>query len=218
MHKISFILYLKLTFFLFYIIIFIKHSHQFIYFTRYFNKIFILLNFFIISHNCLAYIHALSLSLSLYSFFLNWTPLSLSVSLFSTFSHSFSKTTNPDHFFTESFLHRQIQILSSLADPWTKLHDPDPFFTGWSTNQAPRPRSLLHRPIHELSSISTDLSLCWFVCVGLFVGVFLCWFVCVDVFVYGCVCVHLRKRRWGVEVIVHGEEREKLVRRKLIKN
>ena len=46
--------YTKNLLFLFYTIIFTKHSHQFIYFTRYFNKIFILHQFFIISHNDVA--------------------------------------------------------------------------------------------------------------------------------------------------------------------
>ena len=78
------------------------------------------------------YLHTHTLSVSLL-FFLNRSPLSpslsLSLSLFSTFSHSFSKTTNPYHFFTGSFLLRPIhepssttQITSSLADPQTKLH------------------------------------------------------------------------------------------------
>ena len=78
-------------------------------------------------------------------------------------------------------------VLSSLANPRTKLHK--------------------HR------SISVGLSV-W---VCLRVGVFLCWFVCVNVFVCRCVCVHLRKRRWGVDVVVHGEEREKLVRTEINK-
>ena len=87
-----------------------------------------------------------ALSLSLYSFFLNRSPLSLSLS--SIFSHSFSKTTNPNHFFIDRsrfFLHRPIhepssttQILSSPADSRTKLHDPDHLFTGRSMNQAPQ--------------------------------------------------------------------------------
>ena len=33
----------------------------------------------------------------------------------------------------------------------------------------------------------------------------------------GCVCVHLRKRRRGAKVVVHGEEREKLVRTEINK-
>ena len=69
--------------FLFYTITFVKHPHQFIYFTRFFNKIFILLNFYYYFSQlplptC---VRSLSLSLSLYSFFLNWTPLSLSLCL-----------------------------------------------------------------------------------------------------------------------------------------
>ena len=121
--------YTKNLIFLFYTITFIKHPHQFIYFTRYFNKIFILLNFFIISLNYPLPTYALSLFLSILIFPEQITSLSLSLSL--------SKTTNPDHFFIGSFLHWPIQILSSPADPRTKLHDPDPFFTGRSTNQAP---------------------------------------------------------------------------------
>ena len=39
----------------------------------------------------------------------------------------------------------------------------------------------------------------------------MCGCVCV------CVCVRLRKRRRGAEVVVHGEEREKLVRMKINK-
>ena len=60
-----FILYKNLLF-LFYTIIFTKHPHQFIYFTRYFNKIFIPLIFFIISLNY-HYIRAPSLFLSPFS-------------------------------------------------------------------------------------------------------------------------------------------------------
>ena len=37
------------------------------------------------------------------------------------------------------------------------------------------------------------------------------------IFLRVCVCVHLRKRRGGVEVVVHGEEREKLVRTEINK-
>ena len=122
--------------FLFYTITFVKHPHQFIYFTRFFNKIFILLNFYYYFSQLPLPTCVRSLSLSLLIFPELDTSLSLCVSLFSTFSHSFSKTTNLDHFFTRSFLHRLIQILSSPADPRTKLHDPDPFFTGRSKNQA----------------------------------------------------------------------------------
>ena len=214
-----------------------------------------------------------ALTLSLYSFFLNWRLLCLSrFSLLSFFPKNdrprllphrvlsssadpfftdypdpfFLKTTNLDHFFTGSFLHRPIQILSSSADPRTKLrrcrsflhrpiHEPsfgdtNPFFTSRSTNQARRPRSFLHRPIHKPSSATQILSspadprtklrwpisflhrrpisLYWFVCVGLFV----CGCVSVLIYLCGCICVHLRKTRWGAEVVVHREEREKLVR------
>ena len=64
------------------------------------------------------------------------------------------------------------------------------------------PRALIvpvkHRLFHNRRS-STNLSLCWFVRVGLFVYECVCvslyWFACVDVFVYGCVCEHLRKKK-----------------------
>ena len=99
--------------FLFYTITFIKHPHQFIYFIRYFNKIFILLNFFIISHNY--HFNTCTRSLSFITHF-SWTD-HLSLSL--------SKTTESLSFFF--IVH---QVLSPRADP-------DPFFTGRSTNQAP---------------------------------------------------------------------------------
>ena len=102
---------------------------------------------------------------------------------------------NPYPFFTgrstnqaprpRSFLHQpihepssmtQILILSSPANPQTKLR---------------RPISFLHRLIHEPNSTSTDLSLCWFVCVCLFVRGCVSMLICLC----GCVCVHLRKRR-----------------------
>ena len=163
----------KNLFFLFYTITCINHLHQFIYFTRYFNKIFILLNFFIISHHY--HFNTYARALSFITHFTDHLSLSLSLSL----SHSFSKTTGSLSFFfilhrvlsslanlgpfftsrSKSFLHQPIhepssttQILSSPADPRTKLQDPNPFFIGRSTNQAPRPRSLLHWPIHEPSS------------------------------------------------------------------
>ena len=185
-----------------------------------------------------------ALTLSLYSFFLNWRPLCLSLSLsflpylilsqkrptqitsslgpfFTGYPDPFFlKTTNLDHFFTKSFLHRPIQILTSSADPRTKLR---------------RRRSFLHRPIHEPSSAiqilsspadprtklwwpisflhRRPISLCWFVCVGLFV----CGCVSVLIYLCGCICVHLRKTRWGAEVVVHREEREKFVRTEINK-
>ena len=52
--------------FLFYTITFTKHPYQFFYFTRYFNKIFTILNFFIISFNHLS---LYARSLSFYPFF-----------------------------------------------------------------------------------------------------------------------------------------------------
>ena len=67
----------KNLFFLFYTITFTKHPHQFFYFTRHFNKIFTLLNFFIISLNHLS---LYTLSLSFYPFFC-FVALSLHPSL-----------------------------------------------------------------------------------------------------------------------------------------
>ena len=82
----------------------------------------------------------------------------------------------------------------SLSLSLSKTTNPDHFFTGQS-------RSFLHRSIHKPSSTSTDLSLCWFVCAGLF----LC--VCVSVLIFqcGCVCVWVclcaseekKMRSWG---------------------
>ena len=116
--------------FLFYTITFIKHPHQFIYFIRYFNKIFILLNFFIISHNY--HFNTCTRSLSFITHF-SWTDhLSLSLSL--SLSQKLPSLSLSFSLFTRSFLHRLIQILSSPVDPQTKLR---------------RPRSFLHRPIHE---------------------------------------------------------------------
>ena len=178
-----------------------------------------------------------ALTLSLYSFFLNWRPLCLSLSLsflpylilsqkrptqitsslgpFFTgrsFLHRLPRSFLSKNYQPRSLLHRVLsspadpdpffigrstnqapatQILSSPADPRTKLDDPDPFFTGRSTNQAQQPRSFLHPPIHEPSSgdpypfFTGDpyLSVGFSVWVCLCVGVFLCWFICVDVFV-----------------------------------
>ena len=110
-----------------------------------------------------------------------------------------TKLPDLDHFFTGRSTNQApaTHILSSLANPRTKLHDPDPFFTNQSTNQTPQ------------ASIYLSGGLSMWVC--LCVSVFLCRFVC------GCVCVHLRKRRLGAEVIVHREEREKLVRTEMYK-
>ena len=223
--------------FLFYTITFIKHPHQFIYFIRYFNKIFILLNFFIISHNY--HFNTCTRSLSFITHF-SWTGhLSLSLSLKNYRVSLFLFHCSPGPFFTDrsrSFLHLSIhkpssddpdpfftgrstnqapatQILSSPADPRTKLNDQDPFSTGRSTNQARRPKSFLHRPIHEPSSgdlypfFTGDpyLSVALSVWVCLCVGVFLCWFICVNVFV--CIwgkqdeelrllCTEKREKNW----------------------
>ena len=78
---------------------------------------------------------ALSLSLSTHFSWTGHLSLSLCVSLFYLLSF-FLKNYQP-----RSLLH---QVLPSPADP-------NPFFTSWSTNQAPRPRSFLHRPIHKPS-------------------------------------------------------------------
>ena len=92
--------------------------------------------FFIISLNypLPTYAHTLSLFLLIFS------EQITSLSLFYLLSF-FLKNYQP-----RSLLHR---VLSSPADP-------DPFFTGRSMNQAPRPRSFLHRPIHEPSSGDPD--------------------------------------------------------------
>ena len=128
--------------FLFYITTFINELRQFIYFTRYFNKIFILLYFFLfLTTTILKHTRALSLSLLI----LQITSLSLSHT--KTIGSLFLFHSSLGPFFTcwsKSFLHRSIHEPSSS--------DPDPFFTDQSTNQAPRPRSLLHRLIHEPSS------------------------------------------------------------------
>ena len=101
--------------FLFYTTIYIKHPYQFFYFTKYFNKIFTFLIFLLFLST--AYLYMRALTLSLYSFFLNWRPLSLSLSLsFLPFLILSQK--------------RPIQITSS----------PGPFFIG-------RSRFFLHRPI-----------------------------------------------------------------------
>ena len=67
--------------FLFYTITFVKHPHQFIYFTRFFNKIFILLNFYYYFSQLPLPTCVRSLSLSLLIFPELDTSLSLSVSL-----------------------------------------------------------------------------------------------------------------------------------------
>ena len=176
--------------FLFYTITFIKHPHQFIYFIRYFNKIFILLNFFIISHNY--HFNTCTRSLSFITHF-SWTGhLSLSLSLKNYRVSLFLFHCSPGPFFTDwsrSFLHLSIHKPSS--------DDPDPFFTGRSTNQSPRPRSLLHRPIHKPNSTSTDLSISLLVCLCGFVCVWVCF--CVDLSVWMCLCASKEKkmRSWG---------------------
>ena len=83
--------------FLFYITTFINELRQFIYFTRYFNKIFILLYFFFISHNY--HFKTYACSLSFITHFTDHLSLSLSLSLKNyRVSLSFS-------FFTGSFFH-----------------------------------------------------------------------------------------------------------------
>ena len=133
-----------------------------------------------------------SLSLFYYSFFLNRSPLSLSLSLKNYRVSLFLFHCSPGPFFTgrsRSFLHLSIHKPSS--------DDPDPFFTGRSTNQSSRPRSLLHRPIHKPNSTSTDLSISLLVCLCRFVCVWVCF--CVDLSVWMCLCVSEEKkmRSWG---------------------
>ena len=137
----------KILRFLFYIATFINHLRQFIYFTRYFNKIFILSLFFLLFLTTTILKHTRALPLSL--LILQITSLSLSHT--KTIGSLFLFHSSLGPFFTcwsKSFLHRSIHEPSSS--------DPDPFFTDQSTNQAPRPRSLLHRLIHEPSSGDSD--------------------------------------------------------------
>ena len=148
----------------------------------------------------------LSLSLSPLIFLLtDHLSLSLSLSLLSSLILSqkipTQITSSLGPFFTGRSTNQAPQPRSFLHHP---IHepssgDPDPIFISQSTNQSPRPRSFLHWPIHEpssttqitssppdprTSSTSTDLSLCWFVCVGLFV----CGCVSVLICPCGCVC------------------------------
>ena len=108
----NFLSILHALLFLFYTITFTKYPHQFIYFTRYFNKIFILLNFFIISLNYPLPTYALSLSLFyLLSFFLkNYQPRSL-------LHRVLSSPADPDPFFIGRSTNQApaTHILSSLA-------------------------------------------------------------------------------------------------------
>ena len=99
--------------FLFYTITFIKHPHQFIYFIRYFDKIFILLNFFIISHNY--HFNTYTRSPSFITHFTDHLFFSLSLSL-SFFLKNYRVSlflfhSSPGPFFTSrswSFLHQLI--------------------------------------------------------------------------------------------------------------
>ena len=145
--------------------------------------------------------------------------LSLSLSLSQKLPTQITSLLSP--FFTSR---STTQILSSPANSQTNLrrpksflhrpiHEPNSTTQILSSPADPRPISLLHRPIHEPNSTSTDLSLCWFVCMGLFV----CECVSVLICLCECFCVHLRKRRWGAKVVVHGEKREKLVQMKINK-
>ena len=204
--------------FLFYTITFIKHPHQFIYFIRYFDKIFILLNFFIISHNYHFNTCARSLSFITHFSWIDHLSLSLSLSLSKTTeSLSFffivhQVLSSPGPFFTgrsRSFLHLSIHEPSS--------DDPDPFFTGRSTNQSSWPRSLLHRPIHKPNSTSTDLSISLLVCLCGFVCVWVCFCVDLSVWMCLCLCASEEKEDEETEVVVHREEREKLVRTEINK-
>ena len=105
--------------------------------------------FFIISLNYPLPTYAYSLSLFTHFFWTNHLSLSFLPSLILSQKLPTQITSSPSPFFTgrsRSFLHWPIhepssttQILSSPADPRTKLHDPDHFFTGRSTNQAPQP-------------------------------------------------------------------------------
>ena len=272
----NFLSILHALLFLFYTITFTKHPHQFIYFTRYFNKIFILLNFFY-HFSQLPFTYMLSLSLSLSLSIPNFSDLLLSLythfwtqitspsqsnphPLGQIFIETFTAISNPSLSLTPS-LPRSLRInIKHLHCKTNKTHThssnktqfPLPlsqisFTCIWPLSclkhhlchKPPKnPFSLTHK--HRLSTncssqalivpltlikhrsfqSSIDLSLCWFVRVGLFVCgcvcVSLCWFVYVDVFVCGCVCVYLRKKKMRrgevTKFVVHREEREKKVR------
>ena len=119
-------------------------------------------------------------------------------------------------------IHKYQNLFLSTHKHWSSLptlihKHPDPFPSThelWSSTTSTNPQA---------TNINTDLSLCWFVRVGVFVigcgyvCVSLCWFVYVDVFV----CIW-GKRRWGkekfeTEFVLHGEERKKVRNVKLIK-
>ena len=124
----KFIIYFiwKKLLFQFYTTTYIKHPHQFFYFTRYFNKIFTFLFFFIISLNCLP-IYAQSHSLSLLIFPKLKTSLSLSLSL--------------------SFLP---SLILSQKRPTQITSSPGPFFTGGSRFFLRRP--ILSSPATQILS------------------------------------------------------------------
>ena len=150
---------------------------------------FILLNLFYFYFSQLPFTSIRALSLSLLIFSKQITSLSLSLSFLSSLILSQKLPT---------------QITSSSTDP-------DSFFTGLSTNQAPRHRSFLHRPIHEPSSTTqitcspadpwTKLhkhrSISLLVCLCGFVCVWVCF--CVDLSVWMCLCASEEKkiRSWG---------------------
>ena len=216
----------KTLLFLFYTTIFTKHPHQFIYYTHSFIKIIFLLTFFIISHlpppnpsfsseytpffftpslslPLPLFLLLLLLILSFFFFFLRIFFLPLlrqPITLLFTLNTPPSSSHHPYLYLRLSFLSFffffffffGIFFLPLLRQPITStprprlvlhrpIHDPNHGFTGWSTNQAPQ------------ASIYLFVGLSMWVC--LCVGMFMCWFVCVDVFVYGCVCVHLRKKK-----------------------
>ena len=138
--------------------VYIKYPHQFI---RYFNKIFIIFNILLFLSSTL-YILSLSLSLSTHFFWL--VALSLSLSLYPSLYVGFTPQTRPN-----------LQTSTDLQqDPYSLLkQDPISTPSRSSTDQARLTSTDQHRSNkthkHRSFQSSTDLSLCWFVCVGVFV-------------------------------------------------
>ena len=136
--------------------VYIKYPHQFI---RYFNKIFILFNFLLFLSTTL-YILSLSLYLSTHFFWL----VALSLSLYPSLYVGFTPQTRPN-----------LQTSTDLQqDPYSLLkQDPISTPSRSSTDQARLTSTDQHRSNkthkHRSFQSSTDLSLCWFVCVGVFV-------------------------------------------------
>ena len=156
-------------------------------------------------------------------FFLSWSNHLSTTS--TNLHHKNHKNQNPPH------KNQNPQARTPLTHkhrslPLAPIHKYQNPFLSTHKHRSPPP-TLIHKHIDPFSSThklwssatitdpqatntSTDLSLCRFVRMVVFVCrcvcVSLCWFVCVDVFVCGCVyvCVYLRKR-----TIWRGDVREK---------